>query len=86
MISSTETIEIAVIISKLKAADPTIVLDPNSYGSFSRLIIVSRTANMISGADEPRAIRVRLAIVGFQTVFSTMVSLPKSSVSTTSVV
>ena len=86
LISLTAMIEIAVIIKRLKAADPTIVFGPSSPGSSSIQIIVSRTASIISGADDPRAISVRFATVAFQTVFSTIVSLPKSSVSTTNVV
>ena len=51
--------------SKLKAADPTIVLGPSSPGHPPRLVTVSMTESKISGADEPRAIRVRFATVGF---------------------
>jgi len=56
------------MISKLKAADPTIVDGPSSPGQAPKFMEVSRTARRISGALEPNAIRVRFATVGFQTV------------------
>lgn len=69
--SSTATIATALITNKLKAADPTMVEAPSGPAGFPRFCKASMTAKRISGADEPRAINVRLAIVAFQTVFST---------------
>ena len=53
---------------RLKAADPTIVDGPKTPGAFSKVVTVSMIESRISGADDPRAINVRLAIVGFQTL------------------
>ena len=50
---------------RLKAADPTIVPGPNSPES-NPLPKTSMMAKRISGAEEPRAIRVRLETVSFQ--------------------
>mmetsp|Transcript_53414 Transcript_53414/g.84935 ORF Transcript_53414/g.84935 Transcript_53414/m.84935 type:complete len:201 (-) Transcript_53414:48-650(-) len=51
---------------RLKAAEPTIVAGPNFPAKY--LFPKSSVADkIISGADDPRAIRVRFAIVGFQT-------------------
>ena len=53
------------IINILNAADPTIVAGPSSPASklFPTISIIDRR---ISGADEPSAIRVRLATVHYQ--------------------
>jgi hypothetical protein len=58
------------ITNKLKAADPTIVEGPSSGGELEMLVAVWSTFKRISGADEPRAMRVKLAIVSFQTLCS----------------
>lgn len=63
----TEAMQTPEITKKLKAAEPTIVAAPSSPGNEPRLRIVSRQLRIISGALEPRAIRVKLATVGFQT-------------------
>ena len=68
--SSTAMMDTAVIMSRLNAADPTIVEGPSSPGSYSMKVIVSITDNMISGADEPSAIKERFATVGFHTISS----------------
>ena len=52
---------------KLKAAEPTMVEGPSSPGLDPRVCRVSMTLSRISGAEEPRAMRVRFATVGFQT-------------------
>lgn len=56
------------MIKKLKAAEPTIVEGPSSPGVDPSVYAVSMTLRRISGALDPRAMRVRLATVGFQTL------------------
>lgn len=51
----------------MKAAEPTIVDGPSSPAGYPKSFKASSTERMISGAEEPNAIRVKFAIVGFQT-------------------
>lgn len=55
-------LQIAMMTSKLNEADPTIVDGPRAPAK-NRLFSTSMMDSRISGADEPRAINVRLACV-----------------------
>ena len=71
-----------VITSKLNAAEPTIVLGP-SFPASKFEPMISMIDRRISGADDPRAIRVRFATVSFQTRTSTSsYSLPGPGLAT----
>lgn len=63
----TAVIETAEITNKLNEADPTMAAGPRTDGTASRSITVLKHDKRISGMLEPRAIRVRLATVGFHT-------------------
>lgn len=62
--------ETPLITRRLKAAEPTMVEGPSSGGMASMSFTLEITERRISGADEPNAMRVRLATVGFQINFS----------------
>jgi hypothetical protein len=49
---------------RLKAAEPTIVEGPRSP-AMNLPVVISMTLSRISGAEEPRAIRDKLATTGF---------------------
>ena len=61
----------ALINKRLNAAEPTIVDGPSSPAFSPSVPTVSSTDSKISGADDPRAIKERFAIVAFQTGTST---------------
>jgi len=63
--SSTAGIHTADITNRLNAAEPTIVEGPSSPAFSPSVVAVSIMDKRISGADEPRAISVKFAIVGF---------------------
>lgn len=72
------------ITRRLKAAEPTIVDGPKSPASLPKSLSASNTERMISGAEEPKAISVKFAMVAFHTgtsiskrfsVFSSTISI-----------
>jgi len=75
----TDTTHTAEMIKRLKAADPTIVAGPSSPGVPPRSDTVSIHDKSISGAEDPSAIKVRLAIVGFHTEMLASLETPLSS-------
>jgi len=65
--SSTAIIDTALITKRLKAAEPTMVEAPRGPAGSPSVYRVSEQLRRISGADDPRAMSVRFAKVGFQT-------------------
>jgi len=69
--SSTDGMQTALMNKRLKAAEPTIVEGPSAPAGWPSLPQVSTTESKISGAEDPKAIKERFAIVAFQTGLST---------------
>lgn len=70
-------IQTAMMTRRLKAADPTMVEGPSAPAK-KFPATTSMTDRIISGAEEPSAMRDRLAMVGFQTCTS-VIPKPKMS-------
>lgn len=68
--------ETPLITRRLNAADPTIVDGPSSPGVLPKVETVSMTESKISGALDPKAIKVKFATVGFQTFTVIDLSIP----------
>jgi len=61
---------------RLNEADPTIVDGPSSPAGFPSRPHCSTTASKISGAEDPRAMSERFAIVAFQIGTSILTGFP----------
>ena len=69
------TIQMPIMMKRLKAAEPTIVPGPRLPAT-KLFPTISMAERRISGADDPNAIKVRLATVSFQTLIVTDSFLP----------
>ena len=77
--SSTDGMHTALMNKRLNAAEPTMVDGPSSPAGSPSLPHVSTTASKISGAEDPRAMSERFAMVAFQTGTSTFTVYPVAS-------
>ena len=72
--------ETALMTRRLKAADPTMVEAPRGPAGSPRVPTASITERRISGAEDPSAMSVKLAIVGFQISIGRTIVFPSLSI------